>query len=351
MPEPKPIAFDKIISALLDDHTPFPPRYLHRLSDLPPEDARALAKAWPNISAARRIALLEDLQELNEADDLLSFEDVCRLALKEPQAESRLLAIQILRQYDLLELIPDFIHLAEGDPNTEVRAAAAGALGIFVYMGNVEELSSSTSQRIEKCLLELCRGQDEALVRRRALEALGFSSNEEVDALIKQAYDTRNQEWLISALFAMGRSADPAWKDQVLAMFDHSAPLVRAEAASAAGALELADARPLLLQMLRDPDQEVRMAAIWALSQIGGEDVRDTLEKLLEVTRDDEESELLENALENLEFTEEMQLFAILDITDEEDEELFSGDEDDEILSADEEDGADDRAGEGDIRT
>jgi HEAT repeat protein len=84
-------------------------------------------------------------------------------------------------------------------------------------------------------------------------------------------------------------------------------PSVRLAAVAAAGLLELPAARQPLLEMLEDPDQlpdSVRRSAIWSLSQIGGEDVGAALEYLLENTEDVDEVEFLEDALENLEFTE-----------------------------------------------
>jgi HEAT repeat protein len=129
----------------------------------------------------------------------------------------------------------------------------------------------------------------------------------------------------------MGRSANSRWKPQVLKMITDPHPGVRAEAASAAGELEIASARRILLDLLEDPDFDVRMATIWALSQVGGKGVREALENLLETTDDDEEVTQIENALDNLDFTKEMRDLAILDIPEDDDE--SSDDEFDDIVS------------------
>jgi hypothetical protein len=47
-------------------------------------------------------------------------------------------------------------------------------------------------------------------------------------------------------------------------------------------------------------DDELRMAVVWSLSQIGGEDVRETLENMLEECEDDEEAGVIEEAIDNL---------------------------------------------------
>ena len=308
------ISIQQVIEALLDESKVFPARYLHRLSDLPPEEAGIIEKNWPGISSRRRTALLEDLQQLGEADDILSFEEVCRIALKDELPILRSLAIQILRAYEQPDWIPTFLTMIEKDNSPDVRAAAAAAMGGFVYMGEIEEISSRILRRIEDCLLRVTTGSDGKLVRRRALEALGYSSRDDVPPLIENAYAMKDPDWQITALFAMGRSADVRWKSQVLARLDDSRPGVRAEAAGAAGELELQEAAKPLLKMLRDDDADVRAAAIWSLSQIGGERIAEALELLLEKTEDDDEVELLEDALDNLVFTEETRKFALLNI-------------------------------------
>ena len=310
------ISIQQLIDALLDESKVFPVRYMHRLSDLTPEDAGAIREIWPKITPRRRIALLEDLEKLGEADDILSFDEVCRIALKDDIPAVRRLAIQILRTYEEPNLIPAFLAMMEKDSSPEVRAAAAAVMGGFVYMGEIEEISSRILRRIEDCLLKVTTGSDDKLVRRRALEALGFSSRDEVSPLIEKAYAMKDTDWQITALFAMGRSADARWKSQVLARLDDSHPRVRAEAASAAGELELQEATKPLLKMLLDDDDDVRAAAIWSLSQIGGDRVAEALEVLLENNKDEDEVELLEDALDNLAFTVDMRNFALLDIPD-----------------------------------
>jgi len=340
---PKPIPFTKLIDALLDESTPFSPRYLNRLSDLEPTDTSTFTEIWPKVSLRRRQALLEDLEEVHLADDLLCFEEVGRVALKDNDPGVRRRAIQILREYELVDLLPTFLDMVEHDPAAEVRAASAEALATYIYMGEVEDISPKKLLQVEECLLRLISGSDASLVRRRALEALGYSSRKEVVGLIEQAYASPDMDWLVTALFAMGRSANPRWNPQVLKMLTHKSPAVGAEAASAAGELEIKAAVPTLLELLEDVDLDVRMASIWALSQIGGEGVRSALESLLEATEDDDEANQIENALENLDFTEEMRDLALLEIPEDGKEPDDTSEDDyhddlDELISEDDAD-------------
>jgi HEAT repeat protein len=196
----------------------------------------------------------------------------------------------------------------------DVRAAAASALGRYVYLGEVEDLAESQARRVEEALLAVINGPDELEVRRRALEAVAFSSRPEVPPLIAAAYAAPEQKLRVSAVFAMGRNADgKRWGRPVRAELESAEPEMRFEAARAAGELELSEAGPQLAALVEDVDTQVQEAAIWSLGQIGGEFARRTLERLLERSEDEDEQEYIQEALDNLEFTDEVHAFSMFD--------------------------------------
>jgi len=335
MKKEKPAPFNQVIKALLDEEKPFPARLLYRLSDINDVDLPLLEQTWLKLSVRRRQAVMEDIQEFNEDDYLLDYFRVGLLAARDPDPIVRRLAVLTLTEYEEDNVIvPLFIRMAEGDQDVAVRAAAAAGLGGAVEQGELEELPASLLHQAEECLLRLSNGQDAKMVRLKALEALGYSSLEEVKPMIKAAYQSQDTEWMASALTAMGRSYDREWAGDVLAAISDSRPVVRQEAVTAAGELELEDCRPELFDLLKDKESGVRQAAIWALSQIGGNGVRDILEKMLETSTDDDEADLLDVALENLEFTEGFGDFDILSF-DEDIENLLVDEEDDSDLAED----------------
>jgi HEAT repeat protein len=257
---------------------------------------------------------MEDVEELGEKDYLLSFEALARLAVHDSDPRVRLLAVRTLWEYEHKDLISLFLDLLEADRDEEVQAGAASALGRFVYAGELEEIPSETLHEIEDRLLRVTQDASSVLIRRRALESLGFSSREEVAGLIESAYTSGSKDWMVSALLAMGRSANERWEPQVLAMLESSQTAIRSEAVRAAGELEISESVPRLLELLDDPEDSVRFASIWSLSQIGGEGVGEALQQLFETTEDEEEAEYIETALENLAFTEGAPPLRLLDL-------------------------------------
>lgn len=338
MSAPEEIEFIEILRALLDLDNPFPARFLPRLSDLENPELEFLKDTWPKIPLWRRRALMEDVEELCKDDYLVSYESLGVFAAEDEDALVRLHAVRTLWEFENKNLVPTFVRLLRNDPDVDVRAASASALGQYVYLGELDELPVKILQEIEALLLDTIQSNKEPEIRRAALESLGYSSRDEVPALIEAAFNSNEAEWKTSALFAMGRSRNEIWNNQVLSMLNNSQPDLRLEAARAAGELEITQAIPILLELLDDPSDSIRDASIWSLSQIGGEGVRDRLEKLFDEAEDDREIDYLESALDNLVFTEGMQLMPLFDLSEFGDAEDFDDTAEDENSYLDEDD-------------
>ncbi len=305
-----------LINALLDIEHQFPAKLLYQFSDLGAQEQEALAKAWLTVPLQRRRTFLQDLVALAEIDPILMFENVARIALDDEDAQVQTLAIDLLFDAEDHHLVPKYLRLlADLDRDELVRAAVANALGPYIYLGEIDKLSREMLTNIEEILLETCRMDQSDLVRRRSLEALGYSSREEIPPLLQQAAAMPDELWLESAMFAMGRSANDQWESFVIENIDHENLAVRIQAVHAAGELILKKARRFLLRELDNTDDEIlRHEMIWALSQIGGEGVEKKFETLLALEEDEEGIAFLEEALEMLNFTDGDNTMEILSV-------------------------------------
>lgn len=328
------VAFATVLQALKNNDANFPARFLKEFSDIPPADLEALKKSWPQVSLSRKRDLLRNLNNAFRDDNLLSYDDVARAFLDDPDALVRSQAIRLLEETGDVRLLPRLIALASTDPDVDVRTEAATALGQFVQMGELEQTPAELKKQVEDVLLHSVREGQNAHLQRAALESLGYSSRAEVPALIEAAFERPDTHWTASALLAASHSADARWQDQVLIGITHEDSQIRLLAVRAAGELELKAARPLLLSMLEEEDDdEVLAAGIWSLSQIGGEDVRTYLETLLDRAEDDEQIGFIEDAITNLSFTEDMEDFGLMAYDP--DDDLQEIDDLDEPLDAD----------------
>jgi HEAT repeat protein len=307
------ISFQTVLDALLDGNKDFPRRYLKEFSDIRPLELKTLLDIWPRVTLSRKQTLLEELKTLAEADTLVSFDDFGRALLPDPDPIVRTHAIRLLHESEDLKLVPTYLDMLKNDSDTTVRREAANVLNLFVDLGELEEIPENMYHQIEDALLASANSEDDARVRRTALESLGYSSRPEVITLIESAFHREDPNWQASALHAMGRSADDRWTEDVLHSLINDDDRIRRAAVEAAGDLAISPARPILLEMLSEEEEpDVTSAVIWSLSQIGGEDVRTYLENLLDQTDDDEQLAFLEDALDNLAFTEDLARFDLL---------------------------------------
>jgi len=275
---------------------------LKAFSDLSGEQLMRWQEVWRTLSPGRRAALMKQMCELAEEDIEADFRALFRIGLEDPDARVRLSAVEGLFEEEHPELISPLIRLAHDDPDELVRAATVELLGQFMYAGELGRLSRERRDQVYVALMRaLLTSPPSSIVHRRALESLACVTNEEVDLQIRQAYYAEDELLRLSAVIAMGRSSNRAYCELVRQELRSVSPLVRRRAAEAAGQLEDEEAVPLLAELLDDPSDEVRFAAMDALALIGGEQAEAQL--MAAAASDDETtSEYALKALEEFDF-------------------------------------------------
>lgn len=324
------ITFQNVLDHLLDSKKDIPKNHLAYYSDLDPKSLRLFLDVWKSVKPDRKLNLLDALLSHLDSDTLVSYEEIGKALLNDADSNIRARAIGLLAESNDPKLVDSFINIFLNDADLAPRLEAATVLGEFVLLGELEELDSNIQKEVEDALISVIRSEDNPALRKRALESLGYSSREEMTNIIETAYQRSDPTWVASALKAMGRSHDNVWDENVVSKLLDVDPRIRQAAAQSAGELEIKQASPIMLQMLEDEeeDDDVVSAAIWSLSQIGGEDARVYILNLLENTEDEETIEFLEDAIENLDFNEELNEFDLLDL-DEDDFEMDDEEDDD----------------------
>lgn len=295
-----------VIKALLDNSQPFPPQYLHFFSDISTNDLKDIEDVWEMITINRKINLLADLETLLESDTLLAFDDLAKFALTDNDPNVRSRAISLLWESDDPRVAEKYLFILENDPSEAVRSAVASALGRFVLLAELDELSPQLSDQIIRLLLRTFESNPPKEIQQEILKSLAYTNLPEVAKMISKAFESPDATWQLAALISMGRSADDRWEDSILSMLSNKSLPHQIEAVKAVGELEIGDAKQKLMDMLKSPDcdEELRFQIIWSLSKIGGDDVKELLVNLLEDSDSEDEIDIIEMALDNLEFSD-----------------------------------------------
>jgi HEAT repeat protein len=294
---------------------------VYGLDGLTDDQVAEVWSVWQSLDVDVRRRVLLALIESAETNFELDFRSIGYMALGDESPVVRALAIDVLWEDESPHLLDRLLQMATRDESVEVRANAASALGRFALLGELTELSADDLTRVQDTLVEIhFDTQEDTEVRRRALEALANSTHEAVDDAIVEAYQSDDPRMRVSAIFAMGRTADPQWTPQVMAELESDEPELRFEAARAAGELELQDAVPILAQLAFEADVETRDTAIWSLGEIGGKEAVRVLKVLADEAdeRDDEDLHAaIEDALASAELGGDLNLY-LLRLDDEE---------------------------------
>jgi len=280
--------FDVLLDELRECETLPDQASLCFLSSLDAGETDQVQRLWPELRTDLRLALVNRLMRMAEADFTLNYGAVFRIALDDESAEIREVAVEGLWEDQDVRLVPRLTERLEADESATVRAAAAKSLGRFILLGELQKIRPKPCQEAYDALMQAYQMRHETPeVQRRALESLAYVCNETVIASIREAYASSEERFRVSAVFAMGRSADERWEEEVKRELFSINPEMRYEAARACGELQLSEAVSMLEELTEDADAEVQQAAIWALGQIGGERAREILE---ETRRGDDEA-------------------------------------------------------------
>ncbi len=273
-----------------------------QFSGLLEKDMQRLTTAWPGLPVATRRELVHTWNTLAEEDFELDFSAVFRMAMRDQDEAVRAAAISGLFEDEDIRLVPQLVEIMERDTAAPVRAAAARTLAHFVLLGELNKIRPRYFDVTCAALIAAYNNPDEDLdVRRRALEALGYTSIAGVPAMIEAAYAHSEERMRVSAVLAMGRSADKRWAKIAYRELFNPLPEMRYEATRACGELSLSEAVPALVELAEDVNLNIQLMALWALGQIGGKQAQRVLEEHTQSDNPDLR-QAAHDALEELEF-------------------------------------------------
>jgi len=289
--------FEEVVESALDEAQDLPLELLSMLSGMMPDETGIFVERWSLTPASRRLLLLQALVELAESSFEMDFGFIFRHCMNDEDDEVRTTALQGLWEDESASLVEPLVAMLLEDPSARVREEAAASLGRFALLAELGDLGARHARLIKEALLAVVSEQEGVpQVRRRAIESIAFLSVEGLRQIIDESYASDDRLLRVSALLAMGRSADSFWEGIVITELSSEDAELRYHAARACGELATREAVPVLARLVEDRDRDVQMAAIWALGQIGGAAARRTLESCY----DSEDERLQERAEEAL---------------------------------------------------
>lgn len=274
---------------------------VYNLSDLSPEELSFLAQRWAEQPAERRGIIARHMADISEINFEVDFSPAFAIFLEDEAEVVRLAALDGLWDSSNTMLVTPVIDLVRRDPSIEVRALAAATLGHYVLMSEWGQLPKKVGERIVTALLDEIEATETAVaVRRAILETVAPAAHPRVPSLIEEAYASGDELMQLSAVFAMGGSADERWLPIVIDELESPVTEMRLEAARAAGSIGSRQAVADLADLTADEDLEVQLMAVHALGQIGGDVAQGVLSDLANDPEAEDLYDAIDEALEEL---------------------------------------------------
>jgi HEAT repeat protein len=275
------------------------------LSDLTFTELEDFRNIWNQCGEDQQTWIVSTLVEMGEEGTELDFSSIFKLGLKSDQEIVISKCIEGLWEYEDRSVIPEFIEILFSNNPANLRASAAESLGKFADLSQDNKLLQTDADMVYESLMSVLSDESEHTeVRRRSLESASGFRSQEVQEYIKWAYSSGDSDLKSSSIYAMGQSGETIWLPILLIELKNIEPFIRYESARACGALGEDDVVPHLEQMLQDEDNQVQLAAIEALGNIGGNLAKQILSRLSEDCEPEfEQSVAL--ALESAEFLQD----------------------------------------------
>ena len=277
---------------------------VYGLSDLSEEAVDQLAPIWSSLPTIYRHRLLRHLVETSESVFELDYDAIAALSLDDENSLIRSAGVDLLWTDETPGTMRRLMDMARKDRSLEVRAGALVGLARFILLGEYGDIPSLDAKDAQELAIGLYQDLNQPIeVRCRALEAVANSSNPIVDMLIAEAYADGNHLLNVSAVYAMGRTCNKKWEDQVLEELDSSDNQLVYEAVQSCGLLQLEDSVRTVGEMVLADDREIQLMAIWSLGEIGGKVAFEILCGLEETVDDQEMKEAVEDAVDAASFS------------------------------------------------
>ncbi len=242
------------------------------LSDLDRSDIQELAGRWPSIVPELRVGILALAVDLAESQVDKDFQRLAYIAIDDPIPGVREAGFYLLNDLGGRETARRMADVLEKETNAEVVGAAAEAAAPYVLQHELGQLGEA-GERLETALRKHATASTyPAETFASLVQALGYLQEQWVSELIRDAAYRDERQPQLSAIVAMGRSADEEWLDPLEQYLQSSDAEIRQRAVQACGEIGSEDAVDMIAPLLDDEHNDVVAATLAALAEIGGGD-------------------------------------------------------------------------------
>lgn len=267
-----------------------------------PKDLFRFGEVWSNASTEIRKKIVDVLA--NRQHHIRTDEIGLAIYLNETEPSIKAKVIKFLDADESILAFTAVVETALRDPNKELRVAAIEILGANAYYVELEEIDDEIGEKTLETLLSLKKDPD-IEIQQAALIAVSYVVNDDTNQWLKEAFNRKGNDWQEAALWAVGNNLTSEWESRVIDGLYSKAGGIRRAAIISAGSMGLESARERLIELLDEEEgSELFEDVIFALAKVGGEQVLTIFEAIIANTEDEELIEVVRDAIDEVEFSD-----------------------------------------------
>ncbi len=277
-------ALRRVIAAISSGQVELEPEDLHAVSRLSPASESVLHEQLAALESAGRFALLERLHEVGSDFGGYDFTFLFSAMMSDDDVAVRTLAVSGLATCETAGATATLLKVATSEEEgADVRLEAVNALGEIAMRLELGWASSEGADDVVGTLRNIARDvREDEEIRASAVSGIGVVSAAWVAELIEEAFESDAAALHLGAVQAMGRSADVSWLPVLEGSLVAEDEDERLAAVQAISEIASEDGAPMLLELFDDPSasEELIQGAVAALGEIGSEEAVEELQQL-----------------------------------------------------------------------
>ena len=235
---------------------------VQRFSDLDLQNVESLKLTWQKIPTETRKTIVFQAIQLSDESIDYEYSRFARIVFDDIDPIIRRASIELVQETED-RLTARCLRGLLADPEEEVAAAAAEALGRYVLLTEMSLFDKEEGSKIVEDLREIT-SQDKAVeLRAGAIESLASIDLDWVQPLIIDAYYDSDDRMRLSAVRAMGRTASSSWLEYIYEQLEVEDPFFRLEAVLAIA--EIADESSIDSLSILFEDEDAEDQYKWSL--------------------------------------------------------------------------------------
>ena len=252
------------------------------------------------------LGFLGDIQDFENKNKGYDFETLILRFLHHKNNKIRLFVTKYIENSSDFSLVRKLRKIIADEKDSNIKLQAIKILGKWIEILSSKNNRKNETNRLMKFGLEFISNSISKSDQNNMLMSISHLSNEEIDKLIIDKFNSKNLDDNITAIISMGNNGNIKWIPLIEDLLENDNHEIRSKSCISLSLIGNEEHLDQIKDLLEDEELDTQKAAVEAIFNIGGPYSKDILEKL-RFSPEPEIIELSKNKIAELNKFEELE--------------------------------------------